>query len=218
MENIILRNWNIICAHGMQEDLKLVVDEWGCWHPEGSGPSKGYNLFEQQSTMRDAMVCALTLNIFNNNCDKIRMANVAQLVNNLHALVLAGGENLIVTPTYHVFDMYKGHQGAQAIETVVTNNEYFEGSVSVSASIKNDKMLITIGNLSCIEDTEISLEGVGIGFSNIGKVTLLTNEDMHAHNTFENPNAVTPTTLDFNPNKTFTLPKAAIVAIELDIQ
>lgn len=90
MEEIILRNRSIICAHGKQDELKLVVDEWGCWHSDGSGPSKGYNLFEQQSTMRDAMVSALTLNIFNNHCDKIRMANVAQLVNNLHSFFLAG--------------------------------------------------------------------------------------------------------------------------------
>lgn len=218
MEEILLRNWNIICAHGKQNELKLVIDEWGCWHPDGSGPSKGYNLFEQQSTMRDAMVSALTLNIFNNHCDKIRMANVAQLVNNLHALFLAGGENCIVTPTYHVFDMYKEHQGAEAIETVVTNNDDFASSVSVSASVKDGKMLVTLGNLSCIEDTEISLEGVGIGLGGKGKITFLADEDMHAHNTFENPDAVIPTTLDFDPTKAFMLPKAGIAAIELEIE
>lgn len=218
MEEILLRNWNIICAHGKQNELKLVIDEWGCWHPDGSGPSKGYNLFEQQSTMRDAMVSALTLNIFNNHCDKIRMANVAQLVNNLHALFLAGGENCIVTPTYHVFDMYKGHQGAEAIEAIVTNNEDFASSVSVSASVKGDKILVTLGNLSCTEDTEISLEGVGIGLGGNGKITLLANEDMHAHNTFENPDTVTPTTLDFDLTKAFVLPKAGIAAIELEIE
>ena len=76
-------------------------------------PQQGGNLFEQQSTMRDAAVTALTLNIFNNNCEKIRMANVAQLVNNLHALLLVSGENCIVTPTYHVFHMYKNHQARQ---------------------------------------------------------------------------------------------------------
>lgn len=100
MEEILNRHWSIIKGYGMEEHAKLVIDEWGCWHPDGSGPSRGGNLFEQQSTMRDAAVTALSLNIFNNNCEKIRMANVAQLVNNLHALFLASGENCIVTPTY----------------------------------------------------------------------------------------------------------------------
>jgi alpha-N-arabinofuranosidase len=218
MEEIIERNWNIICAYGRQNDIKLVVDEWGCWHPDGSGPSKGYNLFEQQSTMRDAMVTALTLNIFNNHCDKVRMANVAQLCNNLHALFLASGENCIVTPTYHVFDMYKEHQGAQAIETVVTSNGEFTSSVSVSASVKDGKMLITVGNLSCKDDAEISLEAVGVSLASKGRVTVLANDNIRAHNTFENPDTVAPVTADFDASKPFVIPKAGIVAIEIEVK
>jgi alpha-N-arabinofuranosidase len=168
--------------------------------------------------MRDAVVSALTLNIFNNHCDKVRMANVAQLCNNLHALFLAGGEHCIVTPTYHVFDMYKGHQGAEAIETLVTDNEDITSSVSVSASVKDGKMLITLANLSCTEDTELSLEGVGIGFGAKGKATILSNEDMHAHNTFDAPETVVPVTIELDPAKTFVLPKASIAAIEFDVE
>lgn len=214
MEEIIERNWHIICAYGMQEHCRLVVDEWGCWHPEGSGPSKGYNLFEQQSTMRDAMVAAHTLNIFNRHCGKIKMANVAQLVNNLHALFLAGGEHCIVTPTYHVFDLYQGHQGAEAIETVVSNNDEFSSSVSVSASCKDGKTLVTIGNLSSKEDVEISLDGMGFELPAAGTARVLANEDIHAHNTFENPDAVSPTAYEFDPRKLFVVPKAGIVALE----
>lgn len=213
MDDIIQRDWNIICGLNMQDRAKLVVDEWGCWHPDGSGPSKGYNLFEQQSTMRDAMVSALTLNIFNNNCDKVRMANVAQLVNNLHALFLASGENCIVTPTYHVFDMYKEHQSAEAIETIVTENEEFASSITVSASVKDGKTLVTIGNLSCHEDAEISLEAVGMDIPSDAKATLLYEEDMHTHNTFENPNAVTPKPIAIDLSKPFTLKKTGILAI-----
>ena len=187
MEDIIKRNWNIICGYGMEKYSKLVIDEWGCWHKEGSGPSKGANLFEQQSTMRDAMVTALTLNIFNNHCDKIRMANVAQLVNNLHALFLSAGENCITTPSYHVFDMYTEHQGAVAIETVIPENDVLESSLSVSASVKDNKTLITIGNLSCTEDVEFTLESVGIALPDSAEAALLYAEDMHAHNTFNCP-------------------------------
>ena len=214
MEQIILRNWNIISSHGMEKRCPLIVDEWGCWHKDGSGPSKGYNLFEQQGTMRDAMVAALTLNIFNRHCDKVRMANVAQLVNNLHALFLAGGENCIVTPTYHVFDLYQGHQGATAIGTAVTNNDEFKNSISVSASVKDGKTLVTVGNLSCTEDSMILLNSVGMDLPKTAVLRLLTANDIHAHNTFDNPTAVTVQISDIDPTKPIHLPKASVAAIQ----
>lgn len=213
METIINRNWNIICAYGQQERLKLVIDEWGCWHPGGSGPSKGANLFEQQSTMRDAMVTALTLNIFNNHCEKIKMANVAQLVNNLHALFLAGGEKCITTPTYHVFDMYKEHQGAEGINVTVTDNDEFEKSITVSASVKDGKTLVTIGNLSCREDVEITLVAVGADIPKTAEALMLYHEDMCAHNTFDKPDNVTPEKIELDPTKPIIIPKTAILAI-----
>lgn len=216
MENIINQNWHIICAHGMQDKLKLVIDEWGCWHPDGSGPSRGANLFEQQSTMRDAMVTALTLNIFNNHCEKIKMANVAQLVNNLHALFLSCGENCITTPTYHIFDMYKEHQGAECINVTVTDNAVFEQSVTVSASVKDERTLITIGNLSCIEDAEIVLEGIGMDIPKTADVILLNHEDMHAHNTFDAPDTVAPLKINLDPTKPIIVPKAAVMAIRFN--
>jgi len=213
MEAIIKMNWHIICAYGQQDRLKLVIDEWGCWHPADSGPSKGANLFEQQSTMRDAMVTALTLNIFNNHCEKIKMANVAQLVNNLHALFLSCGEKCITTPTYHVFDMYKEHQGAEGINVTVTDNDEFEKSVTVSASVKDGKTLVTIGNLSCHEDAEIALVAVGADIPKTAKAMMLYKEDMCAHNTFELPDNVTPKEIELDPTKSITIPKTAILAI-----
>lgn len=217
MEKIIVRNWHIICANDMQDQIKLVVDEWGCWHQDGSGPSKGYNLYEQQSTMRDAMVAAHTLNIFNRNCDKVHMANVAQLVNNLHSLFLASGKNCIVTPTYHVFDMYKDHQGAEAFTTYVEDNTDLSSSVSVSASIKNGKMLITLGNLSCKEDVTVSLNCVGAGMSREAKARLLADDDLHAHNTFEDPERVTVRDISLDAAKPIDIPKGAVMAIETAI-
>lgn len=213
MEDIIKRNWNIISGYGMEENAKLVIDEWGCWHQEGSGPSKGYNLFEQQSTMRDAMVTALTLNIFNKHCDKIRMANVAQLVNNLHALFLANEENCITTPTYHVFDMYKEHQGADSIEVAVTDNDEFESSLTVSASVKGGKTLVTVGNLSCSEDAEFVIEAVGEAVGKNAELILLYSDDMHAHNTFDAPENVSPVKAEADISKAITIPKGAILAI-----
>lgn len=213
METIIERNWNIICAYDQQDKLKLVIDEWGSWQEEGTGPSKGANLFEQQSTMRDAMVTAVHLNIFNNHCAKIKMTNVAQLVNNLHALFLSAGEHCITTPTYHVFDMFKEHQGAECIQVVVTDNAVFKDSVTISASVKDDKTLITIGNISCMEDAEISLEAVGMDLPETAQAVLLHHTDMHAHNTFENPDNVKPIELTVDLTKPIVVPKAGILAI-----
>lgn len=214
MEEIITRNWHIICGHNMQESCRLVVDEWGCWHPGGSGPSKGYNLFEQQSTMRDAMVSALTLNIFNNHCDKVRMANAAQLVNNLHCSFLAGGEHCITTPTYHVFDLYKGHQGAQGFRTFVTENETFENSVTVSASVKDGRTLVTIGNLSCREEAVLELCAVGDVLPETATLRLLSHADLHAHNTFEQPENVAPVTLTADLRQPLHIPAGGIAALE----
>lgn len=214
MEEILLRHWHIIQGFGMENRIKLVIDEWGCWHPDGSGPSRGYNLFEQQSTIRDAAVTALTLNIFNNNCDKIIMANAAQLVNNLHCLFLAGGDNAIVTPTYHVFDMFKDHQGGETLQTVVSDNINVKTQLSVSASIKNGETTITIANLSAENNIDISLEGIGISFENTAEMKILYNEDMHACNTFENPNRVVPVSRSIDINDIICIPRTAVVTIK----
>ena len=214
MEDIIKRNWNIICAYGMEEQAKLIVDEWGCWYPGGYGPSKGANLFEQQSTIRDAVVTALTLNIFNNNCDKVRMANVAQVANCIHSLFLASEDKCITTPIYHVFDMYKEHQGADAIETFVTDNTERASSVSVSASVKNGKTLVTVANLSCKEDFEISLEAIGTEKEQNAKATLLSSDNLLKCNTFEEPDAVVPRSFEVDISKHFTIPKASVLSVE----
>lgn len=227
MEEILNRHWSIIKGYGMEEHAKLVIDEWGCWHPDGSGPSRGGNLFEQQSTMRDAVVAALTLNIFNNNCEKIRMANVAQLVNNLHALFLASGENCIVTPTYYVFHMYKEHQGAAAVRTAVEDDRigYLDkdgreesiSSLSVSASHKDGCATITIANLNAEEDAHIRLEPVGRSLAAAAEMTILSHSDFHAHNTFENPDRVTEKRETIDTGREITIPKAGIVSIRAQL-
>lgn len=213
MDEMIRRNWNIICGYGMDDHLKLVVDEWGIWHEEGSGPSKGANLYEQAGTMMDAVVAATTLNIFNNHCDKVRMANIAQLVNSIHSLFLASADQCITTPTYYVFDMYKDHQGATAVETTITNNTELSSSVSVSASVKNGKTLMTVANLSFTEDIDFTLEGVGTSLPETAEGVLLYSEDVNVHNTFDSPNAVTPTSFRADLKQPITIPRTAVLAL-----
>ena len=218
MDDLITRHYAVLQGYKMENEMKLVIDEWGCWHPDGSGPSKGYNLFEQQSTMRDAVISAITLNIFNNQCDKIKMANVAQLVNNLHCLFLAGGENCIETPTFHVFDMFKTHQNGTAIKAVAEDNGALNHRISVSASVKDGIMTVTLANCNCEEDAEVTLNLLGSAYAGKATVTTLKGEQMNSHNTFECPNAVVPTeATNVALDAPVTVPAAGVVSVRVAI-
>lgn len=230
LEELIERHWAIVKGENMEEKAKLVVDEWGCWHKEGSGPSSGAYLYEQQSTMRDAMVSAISLNIFNNHCDKVQMANVAQLVNNLHCLFLASGENCVATPTYHVFDMFKEHQDAEAIRCVVDNQNIQDviapggravkvPQITVSATVKEDQLLITLGNLSY--DTAVTVEPIPVGFDFAeGKCikTILQSDDLCACNTFEDKNRVVPVMTPYHAGDPIELPAGGILSVRIPIK
>ena len=204
-----------------ERKLALVVDEWGCWHADGSGPSKGYNLFEQQSNMRDAVVAALTLNTFNNRCDVVKMANVAQLCNNLHSLYLAGGEHFVETPNYHVFDLFKTHQGGRQIETSVraaTREAGSEGGLellSASASEKEGKLTVTLANLSLTEAQRVKLTARGGSLAGPAEIAVLAHEEPRTCNTFADPRAVVPVRrqiqLDEAPE--IDVPAAGIVSV-----
>jgi len=213
INELIRRHSAAMELHDPEKRVKIIVDEWGCWHPDGSGPSKGYNLFEQQSTMRDAVITALSLNAFNNNCDRVVMANAAQICNNLHCLFLTQGENAIVTPTYWVFRMYKSHMNGQQIQTAVDGKD-----LSVSASVKEGRTIVTIANMSYDEEKEISLSSFGEGaLPAEANLTLLDGGDPHAHNTFDSPDAVSPRTLSLTAADrafTFRLPAAGVAALE----
>ncbi len=211
MQTLVERHRAAMRTFDPDEKIKIVCDEWGCWHNNGTGPSKGYNLFEQQSTMRDAVITALTLNIFNNNCDVVAMANVAQLCNNLHCLFLTGGEHAIVTPTYYVFDMMKAHQGARHIRAAGAPH-----GVSVSASEKDGAITVTAANLSYGEEKEIELSSFDEPLPEHAFITTLEAVPQ-ACNTFEAPDTVKPAApveLPFD-GKTlrFRLPAAGVVSV-----
>jgi alpha-N-arabinofuranosidase len=205
------------------QKIQLVVDEWGCWHKDGTGPSKGYNLFEQQSSMRDAVVAALTLNLFNNRCNFVGMANVAQLCNNLHSLFLAGGPHFVETPNYHVFAMYKPHQDARQVETILSTDALEQDGqrplplLSASASEKDGLLTITLANLDYDTARTVELSGVGGDVEGQGSVTTLTHENPRACNTFEAPNQVQPVTMDrlFAARDTLIVPPASVVSVKI---
>ncbi|MFA9390302.1 MAG: alpha-N-arabinofuranosidase [Prolixibacteraceae bacterium] len=129
--------------------VKLIVDEWGTWYDKLEGTKDGF--LQQQNTVRDAVVAGVNLNIFNNHADRISMANIAQVVNVLQAMILTKGPLMVKTPTYYVFKMYNVHQDATLIPSVLTTEDYeFNGekipALTSSASIKDGVVSITFSN------------------------------------------------------------------------
>ena len=225
MRRIVDDHRAIMDEYDPERKLKMIVDEWGNWHIDGTGPSKGYNLFEQQSNMRDASVAALTLNFFNNRCDVVGMANVAQLCNNLHSLYLAGGEHMGETPNYHVFDMFQGHKGGKHIETVVDarvlENEKYDpmSLLSASASIKNNILTLTMVNMELSSSVDVNLSVMNGTIAGKGTLRILQHENPMTCNTFENPAAVVPTecSVDLEEKACISLPAASVAVLTVNL-
>jgi alpha-L-arabinofuranosidase len=199
IEDYIKQHWSIMGEYDRQHATKIAVDEWGSWHRPGT-ELKPEHLLGQQNAMRDALVASLSLDIFNRHADKVVMANIAQLVNCLHSLFLADGPKFLLTPTYHVFDMFTPHMGAQAVRAVFSapSINYDRNSkpasfwgLNGSASVKGKQLTLTVTNpnMSEAHEATINLRGARVS-SAVARV--LSTKDVHAHNTFENPNAVTP--------------------------
>jgi alpha-N-arabinofuranosidase len=202
IEQIIQDQWGVMGQYDTQHRVKLVVDEYGPWYREGTELDPAH-IFGQQVTVRDALATALTLDTFNRHPEKVSMATCAQLINNLNALFLAHEEHFIATPNFHVFAMYAAHQGGQAVrvEFSAPDVQYTRDDkparfwgLNGSASRKGEIVTLTIVNpgLAKTMETQIALRG-----STIARVsgTVLASSDMHAHNSFDQPNAVMPATL-----------------------
>lgn len=191
IEDIIEGHSRIMDRYDPKGEVALIVDEWGTWYDVEPGTNPGF-LF-QQNTMRDAVVAAVSLNIFNRHAKRVKMANLAQAVNVLQALILTEGEKLVKTPTYHVFDLFKEHQGGECVYCY-SENEEIEGSegvklLSSSASVKDGVLTLTLCNTSLTEGTEISCDLCDFPGKE-AEARLLTGE-AHDHNTFDAPENIT---------------------------
>ena len=223
MENLIKGHGAIMDQYDPEKKIGLIVDEWGTWYEVEPGTNPGF--LYQQNTMRDALVAGINLNIFNKHCDRVKMANIAQLVNVLQSVILTEGEKMIKTPTYHVFNMYKYHQDAELLESYVETQEIGDGEWKVpnlheSVSLGRDgRIHVTLNNLSVTESydidavfTETDIKGV--------EGTILTGE-MHAHNTFEQPDAVHTEKFDqvevSGQSLKFTIPACSVLHLAVEI-
>lgn len=193
MEELVTKHSTVMDKYDPEKKVGLIVDEWGAWYDVEPGTNPGF--LYQQNTLRDALIAGINLNIFNNHCDRVQMANIAQLVNVLQAVILTEGEKMLLTPTYHVFDMYKVHQDAQLLSVDFENTYYtYDGEeipeINVSSSMDDEgKIHISVCNLNPFDDKEINLEIRGVNVSSIsGKV--LSADKINAMNTFENSNNV----------------------------
>jgi len=224
LDELIKRHSAIMDKYDPKKRVGLVVDEWGTWYKVEPGTNPAF--LYQQNSLRDALVAGLTLNIFNNHCDRVKMANLAQTINVLQALILTKGEKMTLTPTYHVFDMYRVHQDATLLPINLQCHQYqFEGdsipALSVSASRdKSGKIHVSLCNMDPNNAAKIVCELRG---SKAKSVTgrLLTAADMTTHNTFENPEMLRP--IDFkavqlkNNNVSATLPAKSVVILEIKL-
>jgi alpha-N-arabinofuranosidase len=171
------------------------VDEWGGWYDPEPGTNPGF--LYQQNTMRDAMIAGTTLNIFNNHADRVKMANLAQAVNVLQAVILTDEEKMILTPTYHVMRMYKVHQDATLIPLSFESPEYTHEDKSlpaISASASRDaagNTHFSLVNIDSEKAHEIQLDVSGLDLSKVlGEI--LSADKLQDHNSFDNPDKVHP--------------------------
>jgi len=207
IDEAIIRLWGMALGNKQEHIGKLAIDEWGTWYNPGNMEKD--HLWRQQSYQLDAAVAGLTLNAFNNHCDKILLATIAQLCNCDQSLFLAEGDKCICTPTYHVFDMYQGHQNGESIKSLCT-----PGKLSVSASVKEGILTATIVNLSAEEEAEVQLNPLGGNFAGEAHIRILGDGDLKAHNTFDDPHRLEPVDsviADFDGR--LTLPRSAVAAV-----
>lgn len=222
MEELVTRHSTIMDKYDPAKKVALVVDEWGGWYDVEPGTNGAF--LYQQNTMRDAMIAGVTLNIFNNHSDRVRMANLAQTVNVLQAVVLTNGNKLILTPTYHVMEMYKVHQDALLLPLKISSGDFVSGNEklsAVSASASKDKNGVTHISLVNIDHKkwqDISVDIRGLAFKTLtGKI--LTSKNVQDHNTFEQSDKIKPTAFTQITQSGNTLklriPPSSVIVLEI---
>ncbi|MEM7373039.1 MAG: alpha-L-arabinofuranosidase C-terminal domain-containing protein [Bacteroidota bacterium] len=223
METIITEHWNVLGAFDQEHKIKLYVDEWGAWHPQKTEVHSTH-LFGQTSTMRDAMIAALTLDTFNRHADKVAVANIAQLINNLHSLFLAHEDRFVVTPNFYVFEMYKHHQNGQALRTECSapsiSTERGLWGLQGSASLKGKNLFLTVVNpdVSQARETEISIPSAKVQSATL---TSFAQSDIRAYNDLNQANGVKPPqSQELTPRKgalTCTFEPASISSVMMEL-
>jgi alpha-N-arabinofuranosidase len=224
MDELINKHGTIMDQYDPKKRIAMIVDEWGAWYDVEPGTNPGF--LYQQNTLRDALIAGITLNIFNQHADRVKMANIAQTNNVLQAMVLTDGADMILTPSYHVFEMYKVHQDSKLLHFELESENYqFEDqeipALNASVSINEEGQVnITICNLNADQEIELNsnLFAEKFDYSKV-EARVLTADKLNAHNSFYNPENIKPAELKsvkLADNKlNITLPAASATLVTL---
>jgi alpha-N-arabinofuranosidase len=227
IEELVRGHSAVMDAYDPHKKVGLIVDEWGTWFDVEPGTNPGF--LYQQNTMRDALVASMHFDVFHRHADRVVMANIAQTVNVLQAMILTDEQThaMILTPTYHVFEMNKGHHDAASLavhllgdDTTIDVDGTALPRVSASASTSDGAALVSLSNLHLTEPTEVTLDLRGRDVASVsGRV--LASDDVTAHNATETPNAVTPQELTLGAIEdgrlTVTLPPHSFATVSLQL-
>jgi alpha-N-arabinofuranosidase len=195
MESLIGKHSAIMDKYDPEKKVALVVDEWGGWYAPLPGSNPGFLV--QQNSLRDAVLAALNLNIFARHADRVRMANIAQMINVLQAMIMTDKEKMVLTPTYYVFKMYVPFQDATLVPVIFDAGTYTHGDVTlprvdaIAAKDRSGKLWLELTNLDPNETTEVvaNLRGISAK-SAVGET--LTASKVDSVNSFDAPNMVVP--------------------------
>src|SRR5690554_3387597 len=223
MDELIGKHAEVMDKYDPKKRVGLMVDEWGIWTDVEPGTEPGF-LF-QQNSMRDALIAATTFDIFHRYADRVQMANIAQMVNVLQAMILTEGDKMILTPTYHVFKMYAGHQDATYIPAELKSEDYSFGgdvipAISGTASQKDGKVNVSLSNANPHKSIKVSVDLSSGKVKKVTNGTLLSASTFNAVNTFDKTDTVSPKSFSkYKLSKNIlevTLPALSVVNIELE--
>ncbi len=199
MDGLIRQHEAIMDRYDPQRKLALAVDEWGAWYAPATGTNPGFLV--QQNSQRDAVLAALNLNIFARHASRVRMANIAQMVNVLQAMILTDNEKMVLTPTYHVFRMYVPFQDARYLPVKLDGGTWSQGSLrlprldAIAARDAAGRLLLSVTNLDPSAPADIDVAMDGATMKSVAAQTL-TADKVDSINTFESPQAVAPRPLE----------------------
>ncbi|HEU4550951.1 MAG TPA: alpha-L-arabinofuranosidase C-terminal domain-containing protein [Rhizomicrobium sp.] len=214
IEEIVTRTAAIMDKYDPEKKVGLYVDEWGTWYDPAPGSNPGFLV--QQNSLRDAEVAALSLDAFQRHTDRVKGANIAQMINVLQAMILTDGPRMVLTPTYHIFDMYQVFMGATPYPAAVNGPDFAQGvpMVDVSAARgKDGKLYLALVNTDPRRAAHVvtNLDGTGKGM-------ILTGPAMDTHNTFDAPNTIHPVAFagrNEGGKAVFDLPSKSIAVVAI---
>lgn len=232
MESLIESHWQVMGEYDRERRVKLAVDEWGAWHKQDPDVPPAY-LYAYAGTLRDALISAINLDTFQRHAEKVVMANPAQLVNTIHSLFHTYEDKFLMTPNYHVFEMYGAHAGGTSLRTefvapkaAFTRLDAQRKEVPVSlwglngsASLKGKQLVLTVVNPHAKDarEADIAMRGASI---KSGESRTLTANDIHARNSFANPNTLEPknaTVPGSGSTLTYTFAPASVTRLVFDL-